>query len=71
MKSTLKPLRNQIILINRFYWPDFSATSQMLTDLATSLAAEYSVRVVTSRALYNDPVAKLERREEQKKKSKA
>jgi glycosyltransferase involved in cell wall biosynthesis len=66
LKSTLKPLRNQIILINRFYWPDFSATSQMLTDLATSLAAEYSVRVVTSRALYNDPVAKLERREEQK-----
>ncbi len=62
----MKPLRNQIILINRFYWPDFSATSQMLTDLATSLAAEYSVRVVTSRALYNDPVAKLERREEQK-----
>jgi glycosyltransferase involved in cell wall biosynthesis len=66
LKSTLKPLRNQIILINRFYRPDFSATSQMLTDLATSLAAEYSVRVVTSRALYNDPVAKLERREEQK-----
>jgi glycosyltransferase involved in cell wall biosynthesis len=66
LKSTLKPLRNQIILINRFYWPDFSATSQMLTDLATSLAAEYSVRVVTSRALYHDPVATLERREEQK-----
>lgn len=56
--------KQHVILINRFYWPDFSATSQMLTDLATGLADEYAVTVVTSRALYNDPLAKLERCEE-------
>jgi glycosyltransferase involved in cell wall biosynthesis len=54
---------NKIVFVNRFYWPDFSATSQMLTDLATGLAGDYEVTVVTSRALYNDPIAKLERRE--------
>jgi hypothetical protein len=55
-----------LYLINRFFYPDFSATSQMLTDLATGLAGEYDVTVVTSRALCNDPVAKLERRNDYK-----
>lgn len=36
----------------------------MLTDLATGLAGDYDVRVVTSRALYNDPLAELDRQEE-------
>jgi hypothetical protein len=52
-----------IIFVNRFFFPDFSATSQMLTDLAIGLAEDYNVTVVTSRALYNDPLAKLERRD--------
>lgn len=56
--------RRKIYLINRFFHPDFSATSQMLTDLATGMAGEHDVTVVTSRALYNDPLAKLERRDE-------
>lgn len=56
--------KHNILLVNRFYWPDFSATAQMLTDLATGLAEDYSVTVVTSRALYNDQTARLEPREE-------
>jgi colanic acid biosynthesis glycosyl transferase WcaI len=29
----------KLVFFNRYYWPDRSATSQMLTDLATALAA--------------------------------
>ena len=53
-----------MIFINRFFYPDFSATSQMLTDLTVGLANDYPITVVTSRKLYNDPLAKLERRDE-------
>ena len=56
----------QIYFINRFFYPDFSATSQMLTDLTTGLADDYRITVVTSRKLYNDPIAKLERRDKYK-----
>ena len=43
----------QIVFINRFYRPDYSATSQMLTDLAEYLASEgMQVRVLTSRLSY-------------------
>lgn len=56
----------RLYFINRFFYPDFSATSQMLTDLSTGLAEEYPITVVTSRKLYNDPLAKLERRDEHK-----
>lgn len=54
----------KLYFINRFYYPDFSATSQMLTDLTTGLAGDYPITVVTSRKLYNDPLAKLERHDE-------
>jgi glycosyltransferase involved in cell wall biosynthesis len=54
----------RLFFVNRFCYPDFSATSQMLTDLATGLAGEHDITVVTSRAIYNDPLAKLERRDE-------
>ena len=36
----------------------------MLTDLATGLAGDYCVTVITSRELYNDPVARLKLRDE-------
>jgi colanic acid biosynthesis glycosyl transferase WcaI len=29
----------KLVFVNRYYWPDRSATSQLLTDLATALAA--------------------------------
>ena len=39
-----------IVFVNRFFYPDESATSQMLTDLAVDLAKKgHAVRVVTSR----------------------
>lgn len=50
----------QIVFVNRFYAPDESATSQMLTDLAAGLAAlGRPVTVVTSRQRLEDPKAEL------------
>jgi glycosyltransferase involved in cell wall biosynthesis len=46
--------------MNRFFFPDHSATSQMLTDLAFHLAScGIEVRVVTSQQRYDDPGADL------------
>ena len=54
----------KIVFVNRFYAPDHSATSQMLTDLAGALAADgAAVHVVTSRLIYDDPAASLAPRE--------
>src|SRR5579862_4201904 len=54
----------QIIFINRFFYPDHSATSQLLSDLASHLAAGgRSVRVITSRQRYDDPDANLPKHE--------
>ena len=54
----------KIIFVNRFYAPDHSATSQMLTDLAAALAADgIPVHVVTSRLRYDDAAASLAPRE--------
>jgi len=50
----------KIVFVNRFYAPDHSATSQMLTDLASALAAGGAdVHVVTSRLRYEDASAAL------------
>ena len=55
----------KIIFVNRFYAPDHSATSQMLTDLAIALAAGGAeVQVVTSRQRYDDATASLAPREQ-------
>jgi glycosyltransferase involved in cell wall biosynthesis len=48
------------VFINRFFWPDHSATSQLLTDLAFTLAVlDRRVSVITSRQRYDEPRAKL------------
>src|SRR6266567_1235840 len=50
----------RIIFLNRFFFPDHSATSQLLSDLAFHLAsAGRDVHVVASRQLYEDPRAEL------------
>jgi colanic acid biosynthesis glycosyl transferase WcaI len=50
----------RIIFINRFFFPDHSATSQMLSDLAFYLASTgREVHVVTSGQIYDDPKASL------------
>jgi colanic acid biosynthesis glycosyl transferase WcaI len=53
-----EPLR--VLFVNRYYAPDLSATSQMLTDLAEGLARSgVEVGVICSRQLYEDPAAVL------------
>ena len=50
----------RLIFVNRYFFPDHSATSQILTDLAFALAASgRAVSVVTSRQRYDDPHARL------------
>ena len=54
----------RLIFINRFFAPDHSATSQILSDLAFDLAgAGREVHLVTSRQIYDDPKATLPERE--------
>lgn len=44
------------IFINRFFYPDISATSQILSDVAFDVAKTgQAVHVITSRFTYNDP----------------
>ncbi|OGA36545.1 MAG: hypothetical protein A3G80_14070 [Betaproteobacteria bacterium RIFCSPLOWO2_12_FULL_62_13b] len=54
----------RVIFLNRYFYPDHSATSQMLSDLAFFLAgAGYEVCVVTSCQRYDDAAAGLLLRE--------
>jgi glycosyltransferase involved in cell wall biosynthesis len=56
----------KLIFVNRYFHPDHSATSQILTDLAFRLANEggWTVEVVTSRQRYDDPAERLPAAEE-------
>ena len=50
----------KIIFINRYFYPDHSATSQLLSDLAFDLARKgSSIVVLTSRQVYDNPSASL------------
>src|ERR1700757_1978718 len=50
----------RVIFMNRFFFPDYSATSQILTDLAFHLAGQgIDVGVVASQLRYDDPHARL------------
>jgi len=61
-RNTDKKLQGRIFFLNRFFYPDHSATSQLLGDIAFHLAdSGESVHVVTSRLRYDDPEARLER----------
>jgi len=54
----------RVIFLNRYFYPDHSATSQMLSDLAFFLAANgHEVCVVTSCQRYDDAAADLPLRE--------
>jgi glycosyltransferase involved in cell wall biosynthesis len=51
---------SRVIFLNRFFVPDHSATSQLLADVATDLAAcGCDVHVVTSQQLYDNPKVRL------------
>jgi len=50
----------RLVFVNRFFYPDHSATSQILSDLCFALAARgHEVHVVTSRLRYDDPSDRL------------
>jgi glycosyltransferase involved in cell wall biosynthesis len=62
----------RIIFLNRYFHPDHSATSQMLSDLAFALAQSGAqsggrsggaVTVIASRQLYDDPARRLPARQ--------
>jgi colanic acid biosynthesis glycosyl transferase WcaI len=54
----------RIVFINRYFYPDQSATAQLLTDLAFGLAANgWEIHVVCARQLYDAPEARLPGRE--------
>ncbi|MEQ1680556.1 MAG: glycosyltransferase family 4 protein [Nitrospira sp.] len=53
-------LPRKIIFINRYFYPDHSATSQLLSDLAFDLASRgQEIHVITGCQLYGDPHAAL------------
>jgi len=55
---------NSLVFVNRFFAPDCSATSQLLSDLAFALARHGAdVKVVTSRQLYDNPSISLDAEE--------
>jgi len=54
----------RVVFLNRYFFPDHSATSQILSDLAFHLAERgENVRVIASRQLYDDAAAALPPRE--------
>ena len=53
-----------IVFVNRYFYPDQSATSQLLTDLAGALTQTgFIVHVICSRQRYDDPAARLKLQE--------
>ncbi len=50
----------QLLVVNRYFHPDRSATAQLLTDLVVTAVHEgIATTVLTSRQLYNEPDAEL------------
>ncbi len=51
---------SKTIFVNRYFYPDHSATSQLLTDLAFDLSSRgQNIHVITGRQLYGNPQASL------------
>jgi colanic acid biosynthesis glycosyl transferase WcaI len=54
----VQPKKQRIIFLNRFFYPDISATSQLVSTLAFELSAKGGeVHVITSRRRYDVPEA--------------
>ena len=52
----------KLIFVNRYFYPDLSAISQQLSDLAFDLASQGpEVHIITGRALYDDLSTQLPR----------
>src|ERR1700674_2796529 len=64
MTSISSGAHTKIVFVNRYFHPDLSATSQMLSDLGFGLAQRgFSIHVVCSRQLYDAARADLAARE--------
>jgi colanic acid biosynthesis glycosyl transferase WcaI len=51
---------SRVVFVNRYFYPDESATAQLLADLAFGMAAGgYDVHIVCSRQLYGAPESRL------------
>lgn len=60
MISGSSAMQSKVIFVNRYFFPDQSATSQMLSDLAFGLArCGFSIHVLTSRLRYDQSRANL------------
>ncbi len=58
----MRTAQPKLIFIDRYFYPEHSATSQMLTELAFGLAkseCRHTMPIVTSRKRYDDASAKL------------
>ena len=56
--------RRRVIFVNRFFYPDHAPTSELLSDVAFSLAERgFDVSVVTSRQRYDTAETELPKRE--------
>lgn len=63
-QSGAVPMQRRVIFVNRYFHPDLSATSQMLSDLTQSLRGEdLELHVICSRQMYDHPTSPLARRE--------
>lgn len=52
-QSGKRPDQLRVLFLNQYYWPDYAATAQILTDLCERLAeASHEVHVVCSRGEY-------------------
>ena len=66
MRRSVGPARSRkcLVFLNRFFYPDHSATSQIVTDLAFHLAGSGAdVHVITSQQRYDSPRASLPKTE--------
>ena len=60
MNAPRKARKRKIIFVNRFAWPDHSATAQILTQVSEALAnAGHDVHIIASRAHYSGGGAEL------------
>lgn len=56
--------KQRVLFVNRFYWPDESATSVMLTDLLAGLDTSIlDIRVLTGKSYYTADLGALPKRE--------
>lgn len=60
MTSNPPQTRSKVVFVNRYFFPDQSASSQMLSDLSFGLAQRgFSIHVICSRQLYDNARAAL------------